>query len=178
MVFLCSAVHNLLRYEAIPGNFTYSFSVIGSSLGIFYILGLAVSILYGLIFGCMGINCKTIMIVSLYGYSLVNYTIAVLLCIINLPLLTWLFLLYAAAAKVFFILKNMFEKLDVPPAKKAVVVILVIAEAFIQLMAIKFALIVNINSTTGAPQHFMQIPSGTTATHFAGVDPLHFRTHF
>ena len=108
MVFLCSAVHNLLKYMANPSTFTYNFAIVGTSFGIFYVLGLAVSILYGLLFGCMGLNCKTIHIVCLYGYSLCNYTFCVLLCILNQPLLTWLFLLYGGGTKVGFILKNMF----------------------------------------------------------------------
>jgi hypothetical protein len=127
MVFMCSAVHNLLRYMANPATFTYNFQIIGVSFGIFYVLGLAVSILYGLIFGCLGLNCKTVHIVCLYGYAMSNYIFCVLLCIINLPLLTWLFLLYGAGTKVGFILKNMFESLNVPTAKKVVVLVLVIA---------------------------------------------------
>ena len=107
MVFICSAVHNLLKYMANPSTFTYNFAIVGTSFGIFYVLGL-VSILYGLLFGCMGLNCKTIHIVCLYGYSLCNYTFCVLLCILNQPLLTWLFLLYGGGTKVGFILKNMF----------------------------------------------------------------------
>ena len=108
MVFICSAVHNLLRYMANPTTFTYNFQIVGVSFGIFYVLGLALSILYGLIFGCMGLNCKTIHIVCLYGYALCNYTFCVVLCIFNLPFLTWLFLLYGGGTKVAFILKNMF----------------------------------------------------------------------
>ena len=126
MVFLCSAVHNVLKYEANSTNFAYSFSVIGVSLGIFYILGMAISALYGLIFGCMGLNCKTAHVVCLYGYGMTNYVFCVFLCIFNSPLLTWLFLLYGAGTKVGFILKNIFEKLEVPPAKKFLIVIMVV----------------------------------------------------
>ena len=173
MVFVCSAVHNLLKYESNSANFAYSYAVIGSSLGIFYLLGMAVSALFGLIFGCMGLQCKVVHIVSLYGYSMCNYVIAVILCIFNLPLLTWLFLLYGAGTKVAFILKNMFDKLQVPTGKKVLILILVIAEAFIQLMAIKFSLVYNYNPQTGAPMHFMATP-GASTSHFSG---LHFRTH-
>ena len=174
MVFVCSAIHNLLKYESNSTNFAYSYAVIGSSLGIFYVLGMGLSALYGLIFGCMGLQSKVVHIVCLYGYSMCNYIIAVILCVFNLPLITWIFLLYGAGTKVAFILKNIFDKLQVPTGKKVLIVILVVAEAFIQLMAIKFMLIVNYNSTTGAPQHFMAVPAGTSTSHFQG---LHFRTH-
>lgn len=127
MVFVCSAIHNILKYMVVPNNFAYSYAVIGSSLGIFYVLGMALSALFGLIFGCMGIQSKVVMIVCLYGYSMCNYVIAVLLCIFNLPLLTWLFLLYGAGTKVAFVLKNIFDKLQVPTGKKVLILILVIA---------------------------------------------------
>lgn len=174
MVFVCSAIHNLLKYETNSANFAYSYAVIGSSLGIFYILGMAVSALYGLVFGCMGLQSKVVHIVCLYGYSMINYVIAVVLCIFNLPLLTWLFLLYGAGTKVAFILKNIFEKLQVPTAKKVMVIALVLIEAFVQLMAIKFALVYNYNAQTGQPQHFMAIPTATSTAHYQG---LHFRSH-
>lgn len=105
-----------------------------------------------------------------------NYVFCVLLCIINVPLLTWLFLLYGAGTKVGFILKNMFEKLEVPTAKKVVVLVLVLAEAFIQLLAIKFSLIVNYNGATGAAVHFFEMPSAGM-NHLASDGMLHFRTH-
>ena len=137
---------------------------------------MAVSILYGLIFSYMGLNCKTVHIVSLYGYAMTNYIFCVLLCIINFPLLTWLFLLYGGGTKIGFILKNMFEKLEVPVAKKVVVLVLVIAEAAVQLLAIKFTLIVNYNGATGAPVHFLQMPT-PTMSHLSTDGMLHFRTH-
>lgn len=108
MVFLCGAVHNLLRYEANSVGFAYSFSIIGVSMGIFYILGMAVSAVYGVLFGCLGLNTKMAHIICLYGYAMSNYCICVLLCMFNMPLLTWLFLLYGAGTKVAFILKNIF----------------------------------------------------------------------
>lgn len=76
---------------------------------IFYLLGLGLSILIGLIFGCLGLSAKTSQIVCLYGYSMASYVISILLCSFNMTLLTWLFLLYGAGAKIGFILKNIFD---------------------------------------------------------------------
>lgn len=64
--------------------------------------------MYGLLFGCIGLACRVNHIVCLYGYSMTIYVICGLLCIINMELTTWLFLLYAAGTKVAFILKNIF----------------------------------------------------------------------
>jgi hypothetical protein len=71
-------------------------------------MGLAGSVVIGLIFGCIGLQSKTSQIVCLYGYSMSIYIICVLLCSINMSLMTWLFLLYAAGTKVAYILKNVF----------------------------------------------------------------------
>ena len=127
MTFISSAVHNVLIYKANPDNFEYDFKVIGVSAGLFFFLGLLLSAIYGLLFGCLGLNCKTIHIVCLYGYSMSNYIICTTLCIIDVKLLTWLLLLYAATTKVIYILKNMFDKLSVPTSKKIMVLVLVIA---------------------------------------------------
>lgn len=108
MVFICSAVHNVLAYIANPTGFTYNFQIIGVAFGLFYILGMLLSGVYGLLFGCMGLACKATHIICLYGYSMTIYVICVLLCILNMSLMTWLFLLYAAGTKVAYILKNIF----------------------------------------------------------------------
>jgi len=71
-------------------------------------MGLGVSALIGLVFGCLGLQSKTSQIVCLYGYSMATYIICVLLCTINMTLMSWLFLLYAAGAKIAYILKNVF----------------------------------------------------------------------
>ena len=52
---------------------------------------------------------------------------------------------------------------------------MVIVEAAVQLLAIKFALIVNYNAA-GQAVHFMQMPAGTT-THLTSDGVLHFRSH-
>ena len=164
MTFLTSAVHNVLVYKANPGNFEYDFKVIGVAGGLFFFLGLVLSIVYGALFGCLGLNCKVMHIVCIYGYSMSNYIICTLLCIIDIRLLTWILLLYAATAKVVFILKNMFDKLNVPTSKKIMVLVLVIAEAAVQFLAIKFALIVHHDSI----QSITQVTTG---------HQLYLRTH-
>jgi len=93
---------------------------------IFYLLGLGLSALLGLIFGCLGLQTKTIQIVSLYGYSMFIYIICMALCIINVPGFRWLFLLYACGSKIGFILRSIFEGLDVPAAKKIAIIAIVI----------------------------------------------------
>lgn len=108
MVFVCSAVHNVLSYIGNSTAFTYNFGVIGVAFGLFYVLGMVLSAVYGLLFGCMGLACKPTHIVCLYGYGMTTYVICVLLCILNMSLMTWLFLLYGAGTKVAFILKNIF----------------------------------------------------------------------
>jgi hypothetical protein len=115
---------------------------------------MALSVIIGLLFGCLGLACKTSQIVCLYGYSMSAYVICVLLCVINMSLTTWLFLIYGASTKIAFILKNIFDKLEVPPAKKIVVLIVVIAEAVIQLFAIKFGLIVTGGANASVMSHF------------------------
>ena len=52
---------------------------------------------------------------------------------------------------------------------------LVIAEAAVQLLAIKFALIVNYNAAGGAV-HFMAVPP-TGVSHLASDGVLHLRSH-
>ena len=99
-------------------NFQYNFKVIGVALTVFYLLGMGGSAIIGIIFGCIGINSKTPMIMSLYGYSMANYVLCVILCMLNMEMLSWLLLLYAGGAKIAYIMKNMFEKLDIPPAFK------------------------------------------------------------
>lgn len=108
MVFVTGAVSNVLIYQNNPNNFQYNFQVIGVAMTIFYLLGLGLSAIIGLIFGCIGLNSKTSQIVCIYGYSMATYIICILLCTINMTLLTWLFLLYAAGTKVGFLLKNIF----------------------------------------------------------------------
>ena len=107
---MSSAIHNIIYYQNsnMATTFTYDYTVIGAAMTIFYILGLALSAVIGLIFGCVGLQAKAIQIVCLYGYSMTIYAICLLLCIINYPLLRWLFLLYAAGTKIGFILRNIF----------------------------------------------------------------------
>lgn len=66
-----------------------------------------------------------------------TYAICILLCIVNMTLLTWLFLLYAAGSKVVYVLRNVFESLEVPTSKKIVIIVTVAIEAAIQLLVIK-----------------------------------------
>lgn len=167
MVFVCSAVHNVLGYVNDQDNFNYNFGIIGVAFGVFYLLGLLLSVVFGLLFGCMGLACKTTHIVCLYGYSMTIYVLCVLACSINMSMMTWLLLLYAGGTKVAYILKNMFEKLEVPASKKVVILVLVIAEAGIQLLAIRFALLSVSGSSSARVSHF-------SATHFAH---LNMRTH-
>jgi len=108
MVFTVGAVSNVLVYENQPDGFEYNFQVIGVALTVFYIMGLGVSALIGLIFGCMGLQSKTSQIICLYGYSMSIYIICIMLCSINMSLMTWLFLLYAGGTKIAYILKNVF----------------------------------------------------------------------
>lgn len=65
--------------------------------------------------------------------------------------------------------------MEVPTAKKVLILVMVIVEAAVQLLAIKFALIVNYNAA-GQAVHFMQMPAGTT-THLTSDGALHFRSH-
>ena len=108
MVFVSTAVHNVLIYQSNSNTFSYDYKAIGVSLSIFYIMGMILSAVIGLFFGCMGLASKTSQIVCLYGYSMSTYVICVLLCIINMSLTTWLFLIYGACTKVAFVLKNVF----------------------------------------------------------------------
>lgn len=108
MIFVSSAVHNVLIYQSNNDDFSYDYRVIGVSLSIFYIMGLIISAIIGLFFGCLGLSSKTSQIVCLYGYSMSTYVICVLLCIINMSLTTWLFLIYGASTKIAFVLKNIF----------------------------------------------------------------------
>lgn len=110
MIFIVGAVRNVLVYENSKStNYQYDFQVISVALTVFYGLGLGLSALIGLIFGCMGLSSKTSQIVCLYGYSMATYIICILLCTVNMTLMTWLFLLYGAGSKIAFILKNVFE---------------------------------------------------------------------
>ena len=85
-----------------------------------------------------------------------------------------MFLIIGAVAKVYFILKNMFDKLEVPASKKVLILVMVIAQASVEFLALKFALIVNYNAK-GQAVHFMEIPP-TAASHLS-VGHLMFRTH-
>lgn len=109
MVFVCGAVHNVLIYlNSTKGAFVYDMKIVALGMTVFYVLGLALSAVIGLIFGCLGINSKTSQIVCLYGYSMSTYIICILVCMINSTLGTWILLLYAATTKVVYILKNVF----------------------------------------------------------------------
>jgi hypothetical protein len=141
MIFVVGAVHNVLIYQNSPNNYAYDFQVVGIAFTVFYILGLGLSIVIGLIFGCFGLQSKTSQIVCLYGYSMTTYIICVLVCTVNSTLATWILLTYAATTKVIYILRNVFESLDVPAAKKFIIMVIVIAEAAIQFFIIKFAFI-------------------------------------
>lgn len=111
MVFVVGAVHNVLIYQNNHEGFSYNFQVVTMALTVFYLLGLALSALIGLIFSCLGIEAKTIQIVCLYGYSMATYILCILLCMVNSTLATWILLIYAATSKVIYILKNIFESL-------------------------------------------------------------------
>ncbi|CAM6001192.1 unnamed protein product [Sphagnum balticum] len=82
-----------------------------------------------------------------------------------MPLLTWLFLVYAAATKVAYVLKNMFESLEIPTTKKFMVTVIVIAEAALQFMIVKFAFI----RTGGA--------NASVLSHHAELDSFHLRNY-
>lgn len=125
MIFAVGAVHNILLFSNTGVNFKYDFEIFAKSVTVFYGLGLLLSALLGLIYGCLGIPAKTGAIVCLYGYSMATYIICVLLCSVNMTLLTWIFLLYAAVTKVIYILKNLFE-MEVPAGKKFVITVLVL----------------------------------------------------
>ncbi len=171
LVFIVSAVHNVLLYLNTGNNFQYNFQVIGIAFTVFYLLGLALSIGIGMIFGCLGLNSKTTQIVCIYGYSMATYIICVLLCSVNLTLMTWLFLLYGAGTKIAFILKNTFESLEVPDSKKFMVTLIVIIEAAIQFLVIKFAFIKSSSEgTVGAAFSHMTVTHESIAT-----DYLHLR---
>ena len=140
MVFIVGAVHNVLSYQN-NNNFEYNFKVIGVAMTVFYLLGFGLSIIMGMIFGCLGLKSKTPQIVCIYGYSMATYIICVLLCTVNMTLMTWLFLLYAAGSKIGFIIKNSLESLEIPTSKKFMFFVIVIVEAAIQFLIIKFAFI-------------------------------------
>ena len=109
MIFVLGAVHNLVVYQNSPEeHFQYNFKIIGAAMTVFYPLGLGLAALIGLLFGCLGLKSTVAMIVCLYGYSMATYIICVLLCTINVPMLHWLVLLYAAGSKVVYILRNVF----------------------------------------------------------------------
>lgn len=111
MIFVAGAVHNVLIYQNNHDNFSYNFEIVTMALTVFYLLGFALSAVIGLIFGCLGIESKTIQIVCLYGYSMATYIICILFCMVNSTLATWILLTYAATSKVIYILKNIFESL-------------------------------------------------------------------
>lgn len=111
MIFVVGAVHNVLIYQNNHENFSYNFEMVTMAVTVFYLLGLALSAVIGLIFSCLGIEAKTIQIVCLYGYSMATYIICILLCMVNSTLATWILLIYAATSKAIYILKNVFESL-------------------------------------------------------------------
>lgn len=77
---------------------------------------------------------------------MVVYIICVMLCAVNMTLLTWVFLLYAATTKVVYVLKNIFESCEVPAGKKFMITVIVIIEAALQFLIIKFGFIKSSNS--------------------------------
>jgi hypothetical protein len=171
MIFIVSAVHNILLYLNNPNNFQYNFQIIGVAFTVFYLLGLALPIGVAMVFGCFGVNSKTSQIVCIYGYSMATYIICVLLCSVNLTLMTWLFLLYGAGSKIAFILKNTFESLEVHDSKKFMLTAVVILEAAIQFLVIKFAFIKSSSEgTVGAAFSHMAVAHESIAT-----DYLHLR---
>lgn len=87
-----------------------------------------------------------------------TYVICVLLCSVNMTLLTWLFLLYAAGTKIAYILKNVFESLEVPTSKKFLITVIVIVEASLQLLIIKFAFIKTGGKEASVFSHHMALP--------------------
>lgn len=137
MIFAVGAVHNILLFSNSGSNFSYDFSIFAKSVTVFYGLGFLLSAILGLIFGCLGIPANMGAIVCLYGYSMATYIICVLLCSFNITLLTWILLLYAAVTKVIYILKSLFE-MEVPAGKKFVITVLVLIEAGLQVLIIKF----------------------------------------
>lgn len=136
---------------------------------VFYLLGLGLSALIGLLFGCLGLKSTVAMVICLYGYSMATYIVCVLLCIINVPMLHWLFLLYAGGSKVVYILRNVFESLDVPVSKKIAIIVVVAIEAGIQFLIIKFGFMnmqtydqvmesLNLKHDMATPLHEMTAP--------------------
>lgn len=127
----------------------------GQAFGIFYLEGLGFSAAFGGILKCSGVNCTIMQIICLYGYSISIYIICVLLCCINISYLAWALLLYACGTKIAFILKNLFSGLEIPTAKKIMVIAIVAVEAALQFFIIKLMFIYTPTPT-----------STTTASHF------------
>lgn len=78
-----------------------------------YVLGFGLPLAIGFIMKALGkiyfnvgINTTVFQIVCLYGYSVSIYIFCIALCSLNICLLHWIFLGYAAVNKFYFVFKN------------------------------------------------------------------------
>jgi len=86
----------------------------------------------------MGVNCSYIQNICLYGYSLCVCIVCVLICSVNVCILHYVLLGYAFVSKALFVLGNFNKGYQIPIAKKAVIMGLVIGEAALQFFIVKF----------------------------------------
>jgi hypothetical protein len=92
---------------------------------------------------CMGMKALTLAEwVCLYGYSLVPYLPVTLLCIIPLPVVSWVFLAVATAASCLLVVRNVSHPLlanDVGQAKAPPIILVILGAHIVFFLFLKFS---------------------------------------
>lgn len=158
VIFCLSAVPNILLYQGID-KFYYNFEIVGLAFGFIYVEGFLFPIILTFFLKSLSIDCTYIQNVCLYGYSMCNAIICLLLCSFNVCILHYVLLGYAFATKAWFILHNMLASYPIPIPKKAIITILVAGEAALQFFVVKIFFISCVNdqaAATNTQSHYQQ----------------------
>lgn len=91
---------------------------------------------------CLGVESSIMQMICLYGYSMATYIPAILLCSVNVCILSYLLLGYAGGAKVGFVFKNLFAGDQVPSNKKIPIMVFILLEAGVQFLVFKIAFVI------------------------------------
>ena len=117
-----------------------------------YIEGFGFPILFTFLLKFLGANCTHIQIICIYGYSMAPTIICLLLCSLNVCILHIILIGYAMGSKAAFLVKNIFQSLEVSSKKKLIVIGFVVGEAVLQFFVFKLAFIKCASAPETAPE--------------------------
>mmetsp|Transcript_5409 Transcript_5409/g.7868 ORF Transcript_5409/g.7868 Transcript_5409/m.7868 type:complete len:391 (-) Transcript_5409:11-1183(-) len=108
LVFLVAVTSNVSKYlhsESLS-DFEYDISHLFNALVVLSTFTFGLPLILFILLRCLSVELSYVELVSLYGYSLIPYLPATLLCLIPITILEWIVLALATAASLLLILRN------------------------------------------------------------------------